>query len=128
VKTSSAKAKGRRHQQAIRDALLEIGKAHGLEKDDIVSTGMGQSGVDIQFSPAALRIFNLDIEAKNRESLNVSTTFFDHHKKYANRSTLKILVHTRNRTEALVTLLWSDFLALLEESIKNKAQKELDAA
>lgn len=120
MKTSSAKAKGRRLQQAIRDALRDIGKHYGLEPDDIESRGMGQNGVDIILSPAAFRVFNLDIEAKNVEKLNVPATFFEHFKKYAERPALKILVHSKNRSEPLVTFRWEDFLEILAATIANQ--------
>jgi hypothetical protein len=121
VKTSSAKAKGRRCQDLVRDALRLLGISRGLEDDDIKSVGMGQIGQDILFSPSGLRVFPLDIECKNVESLGVSTTFFKHYKGYASRThTSKILVHMKNRTPPLVTLLWTDYLNLLEASIKQR--------
>ena len=52
MKTSSAKAKGRRLQQKVRDLLLETFTE--LEPDDIRSTSMGVSGEDLQLSPACL--------------------------------------------------------------------------
>ncbi len=126
MSVAAKKAKGRRHQQFIRDCLLLIGKDYGIVDGDVVSTPMGVSGVDLQMSPAALRIFNLDIEAKNNESLNVSSTFFKHYEKYKNRPTTKLLVHAKNRTPALATILWDDYLSLLKDSIRYKNQKEKD--
>lgn len=69
VRPSSAKAKGRRFQQKVRDALLE--KRPDLEPDDIRSTSMGAGGEDILFSPAARRIYPLSIECKCVEKLNI---------------------------------------------------------
>ena len=46
MKTSSAKAKGRRLQQKVRDLLLETFTE--LQPDDIRSTSMGVSGEDLQ--------------------------------------------------------------------------------
>ncbi len=113
MKTSSAKAKGRRLQQRVRDDLRVLGEQFSLQDGDIESRGMGQSGVDIILSPAAQNLFNLDIEAKNVEKLNVPTVFLEHFEKYKDRPSLKLLVHARNRTGALVTLRWGDFLWLL---------------
>ena len=48
--TRNAKAKGRLGQQEVRDKLLET--FPDLEPDDIKSTVMGDSGEDIQLSPA----------------------------------------------------------------------------
>jgi hypothetical protein len=79
---------------------------------------MGQSGVDVILSPAAKRIFPLDIEAKNVEKLNVVGIFKAHFKKYAATQNLKLLIHSRNHTETMVTLRWSDLLALLNRLLK----------
>ncbi len=55
--TRNAKAKGRLGQQEVRDKLLET--FPDLEPDDIKSTVMGDSGEDIQLSPAARKIIPL---------------------------------------------------------------------
>lgn len=73
MKTSSAKAKGRRLQQWTRDQILET--FEHLEPDDVRSTGMGQGGMDVQLSPAAQRVFPFGIECKNVEKLNVWDAF-----------------------------------------------------
>lgn len=77
---------------------------------------MGQNGVDVILSPAAQKIFDLAVECKNVEKLNVVTTFTKHYEHYKNHSSLKILVHSRNRTEPMVTLRLEDFLGLLERA------------
>lgn len=65
MKTASKKGKGRRLQQWIRDQLRTL--LPGLEKDDVESRGMGQGGTDVILSPAAQKMFNYAIEAKNQE-------------------------------------------------------------
>lgn len=65
----SRKARGRKFQQEIRDLILEIFPE--LEPDDCRSTGMGQSGEDLQFSPAARKLLPIAPEMKNQEKLNV---------------------------------------------------------
>ena len=62
----SAKAKGRRGQQEIRDKLLE--SFPHFEKDDIKSAIMGDTGADIQFSPQARKRIPLSIEVKRRKN------------------------------------------------------------
>ena len=64
--TKSAKQKGRLGQQEIRDKLLETFPE--FEPDDIKSTIMGDSGADIQLSPAARKKIPLSIEVKRRKS------------------------------------------------------------
>ncbi len=54
MKTRSAKNKGKRLQNSVRDILLETFTE--LEPDDIKSTTMGESGEDIQLSPAACKL------------------------------------------------------------------------
>ena len=65
MKTRSAKNKGKRLQNQVRDQLLENFKQ--LEPDDIKSTTMGESGEDIQLSPAARKLIPYAIECKNQD-------------------------------------------------------------
>jgi hypothetical protein len=69
IRPSSAKQKGRLHQQAVRDALLKTRPE--LHPDDIRSTSMGAPGEDIQMSAAARKIFPYSIECKKVEKLNI---------------------------------------------------------
>jgi|TARA_R110000751_G_scaffold50817_1_gene111985 hypothetical protein len=64
--SKSAKAKGRVGQQEIRDKLLETFPE--FEPDDIKSTTMGDTGEDIQLSPAARKKLPITIEVKRRKS------------------------------------------------------------
>lgn len=114
--TASKKAKGRHLQQLVRDALRLIGKSFGLEDGDLVSTSMGASGVDVQLSPSAKKVFGrLAIEAKNNESLNVVTTFWNHAGKYP--SDIALLFSKKNHTEPLVTMTMKTFMELLNRSL-----------
>ena len=70
--TRNSKAKGRLGQQEVRDKLLET--FPDLEPDDIKSTVMGDSGEDIQLSPAARKIIPLTIEVKSRKN-NLKTVY-----------------------------------------------------
>ena len=69
MKTRSAKNKGKRLQNSVRDILLETFTQ--LEEDDIKSTTMGESGEDIQLSPAARKLIPYAIECKNQEKINI---------------------------------------------------------
>jgi len=71
MKTQSAKAKGRRLQQWVRDILRLYGKEVGLEDDDIKSTSMGASGEDVQLSPRARSYYPISIECKSRKAFAV---------------------------------------------------------
>ena len=68
MKTSSAKAKGRRLQQWFRDLLIEKLDVH---PEDIESRSMGAGGEDLIMARAARKKFPYSIECKNQESINV---------------------------------------------------------
>jgi len=65
---SSAKAKGRRLQQWVRDLLIE---SLGIHPEDIESRSMGAGGEDLIMARAAREKFPHSIECKNVEKLNV---------------------------------------------------------
>jgi hypothetical protein len=65
----SAKSKGRRLQQWVRNQLLIMSPE--LEEDDVRSTSMGNGGEDVQLSPAARKIFPIQIECKNKAKYSV---------------------------------------------------------
>lgn len=67
ISTSAAKAKGRKLQQAVRDAILA--KYPALTHDDVRSTPMGSNGEDIQLSTAAKATFPFSVEAKARAKI-----------------------------------------------------------
>ena len=69
MKPSSAKAKGRIHQQYVRDLILRLNPE--LTKDDVRSTSMGAGGEDIQLSSAARRWFPFQIECKSKAAYSV---------------------------------------------------------
>jgi len=66
MKPQSAKAKGRKLQQVVRDMILKYSPS--LEIDDVKSTSMGAGGEDVQLSPAARRQYPVSIECKSRAS------------------------------------------------------------
>lgn len=68
MKTSSAKAKGRRLQQWVRDQLIEELNVH---EEDIESRSMGAGGEDLIMARAAREKFPYSVECKNVEKLNV---------------------------------------------------------
>ena len=64
MKTASAKAKGRKLQQWVRDLLLSLNPDLGL--DDVRSTSMGAGGEDVLLSPLARRTYPVSIECKSK--------------------------------------------------------------
>lgn len=68
MKTQSAKAKGRRLQQWVRDQLIESLDIH---PEDVESRSMGAQGEDVMLARAAREKFPFAVECKNVEKLNV---------------------------------------------------------
>jgi hypothetical protein len=69
ISPQSAKAKGRRLQQLVRDSILSAFPK--LEPDDVRSTSMGAGGEDVQLSPAARKLFPYTVECKNLAKIAV---------------------------------------------------------
>ena len=69
MRPQSAKAKGRRLQQIVRDSILS--RFPVLTQDDVRSTSMGAGGEDVQLSSQARTLFPYSIECKNQERLNL---------------------------------------------------------
>ena len=109
MKPASAKAKGRTLQKLVVSAILDLHPE--LTKNDVRSTGMGQTGRDVQLSEAALKLFPFAVECKNRASMAV-------YKDYAQSSDnagsdTPLLVIKQNQSQPLVILSLVDFMKLL---------------
>ena len=111
MKTRSAKAKGRRLQNKIRDLLLEEFKE--LEPDDIRTAIMGETGEDIKLSPAARRKIPYSFECKNQEKLNIWESLKQAEENSGVSS--PVLIFKRNRSKTYVTLELEDFLKLIND-------------
>ena len=68
MKIQSAKAKGRRLQQWVRDLLIEELRVH---PEDVESRSMGAGGEDLIMARAAREKFPYSIECKNQEKVNI---------------------------------------------------------
>ena len=66
MKTSSAKAKGRKLQKFVMDLIVDF--VPGVERGDAISRSMGCGGVDIILSPKAQKLFPFSIECKNTKA------------------------------------------------------------
>ncbi len=117
MRTSSAKAKGRRLQDDIRDKLLEAFPL--LERDDIQCAIMGTSGTDIKLSPAAKKTIPYSIEAKNQEKLNIWSALEQAEKNAGNLEPVLIFKRNRSKTYAVINL--DEFIELIK--IKNYVTK-----
>ena len=111
MKTRSAKNKGKRLQNSVRDILLETFKDQ-LEPDDIKSAVMGDSGEDIQLSPAARKLIPYSIECKNQEKLNIWSALEQAENNSGDYD--PVLIFKRNRTKTYAVLELKDFIKLIK--------------
>ena len=111
MKPRSAKNKGKRLQNKIRDLILE--KFDILEPDDVRSITMGDSGEDILLSPAARRVFPFSVECKNQEKLNIWGALEQAEDNSGNHTPL--VIFKRNRSKTYAVLEFDKLLELLNE-------------
>ena len=110
MKTRSAKSKGRRLQNKIKEILSEAFTE--LEPDDIKSAIMGDSGEDIQLSPAARKLIPYSIECKNQEKLNIWGALEQAEKNSGDSK--PVLIFKRNRSKTYAVLEIEDFINLIK--------------
>ena len=110
MKTQSAKAKGRRLQQWMRDLLIEKLEVH---PEDIESRSMGAGGEDLIMARAAREKFPYSIECKNQESINIWKSY-EQAKENAGEYE-PIVVLKRNNTKPLV-LVDADYFVKLHKN------------
>ncbi len=114
MRTSSAKAKGRRLQNEVRELLLEYFKDQ-LEDGDIKTALMGESGEDIKRSPLAKKILPFSFECKNQEKLNIWSAL-EQATTNCGEGDSAVVVFKRNRSDTYIALKFEDFLELLRRS------------
>ena len=111
MKPRSAKNKGKRLQNKVRDLILE--KFNQLEPDDVRSVTMGDSGEDILLSPAARKLFPFSTECKNQEKLNIWSSLEQAETNSGKH--IPIVIFKRNRSKTFVALEFEKLLELLNE-------------
>ena len=116
MKTQSAKAKGRRFQQWVRDKLIE---QLGVHPEDVESRSMGAGGEDLIMARAAGEKFPYSIECKNQESINIWKSY--EQAKDNSGDYEPIVVIKRNNTKPLV-LVDADYFV----SLHSRVAKELN--
>ena len=109
MKSQSAKAKGRRLQQWIRDLLIEKLDIH---PEDLESRPMGSGGEDLIMSRAAREKFPFSIEAKNQESGNVWKAYEQAGANSGNYT--PIVVMKKNNHKPLVVIDAVEFVNIME--------------
>lgn len=118
MKTSSAKAKGRKLQQTVRDAILAT--FPDLEPDDVRSCPMGSGGEDVQLSPAAQRVFPYSVECKRRAAIALVYDALGQAQAYTpeagQNDRTPIAVVQADRKRPLVVMDLDDFLAAISST------------
>lgn len=112
MKPRSAKDKGKRFQNKVRDMFLAIA-GERLEPDDVRSNPMGAPGEDILFSPAARRLFPYSVECKNVEKLNIWEAIQQAKSNAGAHEPL--VVFSRNGEDAYVALRFDQFLQFFKK-------------
>ena len=110
MKTRSAKSKGRRLQNQIKELLLESFKE--LEPDDVRSAIMGETGEDIKLSPAARRQIPYSFECKNQEKLNIWESLNQAEENSGDYP--PVLIFKRNRSKTYAVLELEDLIDLIK--------------
>jgi len=112
ITTSSAKAKGRKLQQLVRDKLIALLTPRGIVEDDVKSTGMGQGGEDVQLSPAARKYMPVSIECKRYSKFAIYGLYEQAEKASGSYEPLLVIQGDRKKPLAIVSL---DYYLSLEE-------------
>ena len=113
----SVKAKGRRLQNLVRDALREAFSS--LEEEDIKSQTMGMTGEDIVLSPRARKLIPYSFECKNVERLQFWSTV-EQAESNIKDNTFAAIVVKKNRREPYVAVSLDHFLELIGGSNARK--------
>jgi hypothetical protein len=109
MKTSSAKAKGRKLQQWFANVLVET---LGLDEEDIESRPMGSQGEDIILGKQSRQLFPFSVECKNQEAVNVWKAYEQASENCKGYEPLVVI--KRNRTKPLVVMDAQKFVELLK--------------
>ena len=111
MKTRSAKSKGRRLQNKVKEILLEAFTE--LEPDDIRTAIMGETGEDIKLSPAARREIPFSFECKNQEKINIWESLNQAEENSGDYP--PVLIFKRNRSKTYAVLEIDDFIDIINE-------------
>lgn len=123
MKTSSAKAKGRRASSEVKELLLK--HYPELQDNDILVTPSGVPGEDLVMSPSARQIYPLSIEVKCVEKLNIHDALNqaqEHSRKNAEKGivTEPVVFFRRNRTTLKVVCDAEFFIKVLSDAVSKK--------
>ena len=115
MKPQSAKSKGRKFQQWVRDLLIEKLDIH---PEDIESRSMGAAGEDIMMARSARNIFPMSIECKNQQSVNIWKAYEQAEENSGDHEPIVFL--KRNNTKPMVLVDAEYFVKLHKKIVPNK--------
>ena len=126
MKAASAKAKGRKLQDYIRDLLrlkfiTEWTLMPRLEPDDIKCQIMGVSGEDIVLSPAAKKLIPYSFECKNQEKINVWKALEQAESNCEERT--PVVMIKRNRSKVYAVMEAEEWINLIRSKYANCKQR-----
>jgi len=113
MRPSSAKQKGRKFQQEVRDAILYT--FDSLHVDDVRSTSMGAGGEDILLSHAARSAFPYSVECKCVERINMWEAVAQAKSNSGDHTPL--VAFKKNHHEAWVAIPMSHFMKLVKNDV-----------
>jgi hypothetical protein len=115
MRTSSAKAKGRRLQDWVKSQIV---KRHKLDPETCHTAVMGQSGADVWLEKKVRSLFPYSIECKNQEKYK---GIYDTLEQAKSHSTLEPLVVIKmNHKKPIVVLDAEAFFELQQNNKKGK--------
>mgnify|MGYP000108928882 CR=1 FL=1 len=121
MKTSSAKAKGRKLQQWFAQLMV---KTLDLHEEDLESRPMGSQGEDIIMGRETRKKFPYSIECKNQEAVNVWAAYAQAESNCGKYEPLVVI--KRNRSKPLVLVDAEHFVALHKRKLTPLEEQNLE--
>ena len=123
MKTSSAKAKGRKLQQWFAKLMVDTLDLH---EEDIESRPMGSQGEDIIMGRESREKFPYSVECKNQEAVNVWKAYEQAESNCGKYEPLVVI--KRNRSKPLVVIDAEHFVALHKKPLTALQQQAITIA
>ena len=117
IKTSSAKQKGRKLQQWVRDEILKLHPTFRAE--DAKSTSMGAGGADVTLSPFVTDVLPIQIECKSYARIAVYN-WYKQCKEHGKFEPVLFIKQNHSRPLAIVDA--EHYLSLLKLLIKENLE------
>lgn len=117
MSTKSAKAKGRRLQQLVRDRILKAFPKLELDTD-VRSAIMGETGEDIKLSSKARKLFPYSVECKSLKRVAIYN-YYDQAITNTPDGASPLVVVKQDRRKPLAVLDFETFMEMIDGSGNN---------